>query len=165
MTDSYNPTPDNITANDFNAICDFDPEGLIPLTQQREYQDVSKDRLLYFLQMTAKAIAPHKQKKLLDAIDDGLIERVLGDQQSYNVSESLAHLRGLAESGAEEHLLQRTLSLISFDLLDPASVSQIIPAEIYEDLHIADSDIQPEMRKGGAILFTNFSFFRMVNEG
>lgn len=144
---------------------EFGPIGTIEQTYDWIRKKISYSELKEKLIYTALAINPSVSKKWIKNAQNGLLEEVLGLKNEYNVEEELHFLRSISESEklSSQKLIQRTLSLISFDALDEKTIPIDNIKEIYNDLNITDIDILPECIKSSAVNFISICLYQDSN--
>lgn len=140
----------------------FGLEATLPLTEKREYQTISISDLSHYLHYTLTALNPEilEHNSMLQKKPAEIISAALGASEKYSVSDNLVKLRKLIDPTPEQKLLQRTLALIHFDLLDPLAVEKQNIRTIYQDLNLLDSTIMPEPRRGGANGFRSLKLYQ-----
>jgi hypothetical protein len=149
-----------ITIQDFDY--DYGPEGTIFLNTPRNITSVSKKDLHRYVRSTIQAIDIRNEnhRLLLQALENGFIAKILGEKKSYHIEEELARLRSLSCFGIEHKILQRSLALMQYDLIDPVTVASINLPALYQDLHLPCPQLLPEIRKAGAGKFFSVKLFQ-----
>jgi hypothetical protein len=121
-------------------------EGSLPAFPDWSSSTISYEKLKKVLSNTAISVDPRVGAgDWVTKADGTMIENILGKQDIYNVAEALAKLRAIPsdQKTSEQRLLQRALSIISYDGLNPVSLSKVNPLTIYDDLGLTDKAIQP----------------------
>jgi len=154
----------NIPSKYFNGK-NFGPEGDIRKNYQWKRKIVSYIELKQMVVSAAQCIDPRIAKGIVNSAKGTLLEDTLGLQEKYNVNDSLDYLRSIntASKSSGQKLLQRVLSLISYDILDKKSVKGQNLVRIYDDLNITDPNILPEGRQSETTNFVSFCIYQDSN--
>jgi hypothetical protein len=154
----------NIPSEYFNGK-NFGPEGDIRKNYQWKRKVVSYIELKQILVSAAHCIDPRIAKGIINSAKGNLLEDTLGLQEKYNVNDSLDYLRSIntARKSSGQKLVQRVLSLISYDILDKKSVKEQNLIRIYDDLNITDPNILPEGRQSETTNFVSFCIYQDHN--
>ncbi len=144
----------------------FGPQGGIDEKYDWERKVISYAELQERLIHTISTLRPSVKEALVARAKGGLIDDILGTKKEYNVLESLKFLRDIEDQNknSEMRLLQRILSLTSYDALNAESIAkQNISKIIYNDLNFTDKTILPSARQSGVANFVSFCLYQDEN--
>ena len=151
-----------ITSKFFDSSNNLGSEGTITPIALEYYSVIDRPTLEEKLLQVIRCISP-KLREFYNWEDRvvEVIDTTIGSADTYDVQAILKRLEEKYSSeglNPVEKLIERTLWLISFDAVDPESLSQIRLPEMFKGLHIDEPMILPEARWGGG---TNHISMRM----
>jgi len=152
----------HIIGKNFFEDVDFGLEGTLPTFPNWELETISREDLKVILINASYSINPEINKKWIESAESNLLEAVLGEKDEYNIKGSLMFLRNIAEKDktSEQRLVQRAVSIKSYDLLNPVSIAKQDLKTLYLDLCLDDPELLPEGRDAGAVNKIAFRFYQ-----
>lgn len=145
-----------------NLTAEFGNEGSLPYRSLRLINDISASDLAYYLEYTIKAIDIKSpiRRELLGNISPQFVQDILGQETYFNIQRKLDSLRQDVNPSIRAKTMQRTLGLLSVDMIDAFSMKTVNPLVLYNDLHIPCPELLPEVRKAGAVGFVSTKLYQ-----
>ena len=126
---------------------EFGTEGTFPSFPNWDQRTIEKNVLQEHLVNAVECLDPRVKQTWIKKGSENLIDNTLGDRTKFNINFELERLRAIPENTktSEQRLVQRVLSLISYDGMNPVSIAGQNPLQIYMDLNLTDPKIQPSL--------------------